>query len=53
MFSGLPTTTLWDYAMFAHPEYSRRGGLTQYITYYRPETETEELVRVDFAVPRS
>lgn len=53
MFSGLPTTTLWDYAMFAHPEYSRRGGLTQYITYYRPETETQELVRVDFAVPRS
>jgi hypothetical protein len=53
MFTGLPTTTLWDYAMFAHPEYSRNGGLTQYITYYRPQTEAQELVRVDFAVERS
>jgi hypothetical protein len=53
MFSGLPTTTLWDYAMFAHPEYARDGGLTQYITYYRPQTEEQELVRVDFAVDRS
>ena len=50
MFTGLPTNTLWDYAMFAHPEYSQRGGLTQYITYYRPEDGQQELVRVDFSV---
>jgi hypothetical protein len=48
MFTGLPTNTLWDYAMFAHPEYSRRGGLTQFFTYYRPEDTSQQLVRVDF-----
>lgn len=50
MFTGLPTNTLWDYAMFAHPEYATNGGLTQYISYYRPEDGAQELVRVDFAV---
>ncbi|HEY2672939.1 MAG TPA: hypothetical protein VGJ07_21595 [Rugosimonospora sp.] len=53
MFTGLPTNTLWDYASFAHAEYSRRGGLTQYITYYRPEDEQQELVRVDFSLQHS
>jgi hypothetical protein len=50
MFTGDPTTTLWDYASFAHPEYSTDGGLTQYITYYNPQTEQQELVRVNFAL---
>lgn len=48
MFTGLPTDQLWDYAMFAHPEYARRGGLTQFFTYYRPQDTTQQLVRVDF-----
>jgi hypothetical protein len=52
MFTGLPTNTLWDYAMFAHPEYARRGGLTQYFTYYRPEDGSQQLVRVDFDLTR-
>jgi hypothetical protein len=50
MFTGDPTNTLWDYAMFAHPEYATNGGLTQYITYYNPQTYQQELVRVDFKV---
>jgi hypothetical protein len=50
MFTGDPTNTLWDYAMFAHPEYATDGGLTQYITYYNPQTTQQELVRVNFAV---
>jgi hypothetical protein len=49
MFTGDPTNTLWDYAMFAHPEYATNGGLTQYITYYNPQTYQQQLVRVDFA----
>jgi hypothetical protein len=49
MFTGLPTNSLWDYAMYAHPEYSTNEGLTQYLTYYRPEDGAQELVRVDFA----
>lgn len=48
MFTGLPTNTLWDYAMFGHPEYASNGGLTQYFTYYHPESGQQELVRVDF-----
>lgn len=48
MFTGLPTDQLWDYAMFAHPEYARRGGLTQFFSYYRPQDGSQQLVRVDF-----
>lgn len=53
MFTGLPTDQLWDYAMFAHPEYSRRGGLTQYFTYYRPQDTSQQLVRVDFDLAKN
>jgi hypothetical protein len=50
MFTGIPTTNLWDYAMFAHPEYATNGGLTQYLTYYHPDSEQQKLVRVDFSL---
>jgi hypothetical protein len=50
MFTGVPTNQLWDYAMFAHPEYSTRAGLTQYFSYYRPEDGQLYLQKVDFSV---
>jgi hypothetical protein len=48
MFTGAPTSTLWDYACFAHPEYQQDNGLTQYVTYYHPGDGQQHLVKVTF-----
>jgi len=49
MFTGAATTTLWDYACFAHSEYQQNNGLTQYVTYYHTGDGQQHLVRVTFA----
>jgi len=36
------------YAGFGHPEYAEDGGRTQYLTYYRTDTENLRLVKVTF-----
>ncbi|MEV0844428.1 sigma-70 family RNA polymerase sigma factor [Streptomyces sp. NPDC049954] len=40
-----------DYALFAHPEYARDGGLTQYLTYFHPDDGSQRLMRVRFSKP--
>ncbi|MFG1924755.1 DUF4185 domain-containing protein [Cryptosporangium sp. NPDC048952] len=37
-----------NYAAFAHPEYSERGGLVQYVTYYQQFSGAQKLLRVTF-----
>jgi len=49
MFTGAPTSTLWDYACFAHAELAQDGGRIQYVTYYDPQTGQQDLVKVTFS----
>jgi hypothetical protein len=37
-----------NYAAFGHAEYAEDGGLVQYVTYYRPATGDQRLVKVTF-----
>jgi hypothetical protein len=41
-------STAWNYAAFAHPEYTTDHGLTRYYTYYSSATGAQMLVRVHF-----
>jgi hypothetical protein len=40
-----------NYALFAHPEYSEKNGLVQYLSYFHPKTGAQQLVRLEFAKP--
>jgi hypothetical protein len=39
------------YALFAHPEYAEKNGLVQYLTYFRPDDGSQQLVRLEFNAP--
>ena len=45
-------STNWNYAAFAHPEYTTNHGLTRYYTYYDSGTGLQMLVQVDFTIQR-
>ena len=45
-------STNWNYAAFAHPEYTTNHGLTRYYTYYDSGTGLQMLVQVDFTIER-
>ncbi|GAA3192112.1 hypothetical protein GCM10010532_008580 [Dactylosporangium siamense] len=38
-----------NYALFGHPEYARRDGLVQYLSYFHPDSGEQRLVRLTFA----
>jgi RNA polymerase sigma factor (sigma-70 family) len=40
-----------NYALFVHPEYAQEGGLVEYLSYFRPGDGSQQLVRLQFAVP--
>ncbi|MFB6551249.1 sigma-70 family RNA polymerase sigma factor [Streptomyces sp. NPDC056405] len=37
------------YALFAHPEYARDGGMTQYLSYYDPKDGDQSTLRLRFS----
>ncbi|WP_344504561.1 hypothetical protein [Dactylosporangium maewongense] len=37
-----------DYALFGHPEYARRDGLVQYLSYFHPDSGEQRLIRLTF-----
>jgi hypothetical protein len=40
-----------NYALFAHPEYAEQDGLVEYLSFYRPDSGAQHLVRLRFDTP--
>jgi hypothetical protein len=43
---GLPGRDSWDYALIAHPEFSRDGGRVEILSYTRPSGFLEQEIRL-------